>query len=381
MKILVLLLALLVPPTAPLDAPSEAESLRRFFGRLTAVLDDALDRLDRDAALPAGSWNPFEETKASNEARLNALLDECAALLAQGDAVDIRARIRALEAERRTLDETIRIALERQTTAQPRSERSWYRVFGSTREDFAAAAEKAEARQAAIDGELATLRVDFAANLRRLGLELGTDGGDALLASVAGDRFVDMAAAFDNVRIVTEELRRIAERMPASPDAAKRYYGMYVLLVRVMDRIQDAFVQHVDATALPRITGFADEAERTEREARTLLRTATESDRPLVERNIAACRLAIQAASNYAAYLAAQRDRIRELNRGVEERLKVAENTYRTMAVSVGLAELMRQGELDVMAVLSLELPDLRGFDDAALREQYERLTERLRAP
>lgn len=381
MKLLVLLLALLVPPTAPLDAPDESESLRRFFGRLTAVLDDALDRLDRDPALPAGSWNPFEETKASNEARLNALLDECAALLAQGDAVDIRSRIRSLEAERRELDETIRVALERQTTAQPRSERSWYRVFGSTREDFAAAAEAAQARQAAIDEELATLKVDFAANLRRLGLELGTDGGDALLASVAGDRFVDMAAAFDNVRIVTEELRRIAERLPASPDAAKRYYGMYVLLVRVMDRIQDSFVQHVDATALPRIKGFADEAERTERDARKLLRTATESDRPLVERNIAACRLAIQAASNYAAYLAAQRDRIRELNRGVEERLKVAENTYRTMAVSVGLAELMRQGELDVMAVLSLELPDLKGFDDAALREQYERLTERLRTP
>jgi hypothetical protein len=381
MKLLVLLLALLVPPTAPLDARAENESLRRFFGRLTAVLDDALDRLDRDAALPASSWNPFEETKASNEVRLNALLDECAALLAQGDAIDIRSRIRALTAERRDLDETIRVALERQTTAQPRADRSWYRVFGSTREDFAAAEEKARARQAAIDEEIAKLKVDFAAHLRRLGLELGTDGADALLASVAGDRFVDMAVAFDNVRIVTEELRRIAERMPASADAAKRYYGMYVLLVRVMDRIQDAFVQHVDATALPRIKGFADEADRTERDARRLLRTATEADRPLVERNIAACRLAIQAATNYSAYLAAQRDRIRELNRGVEERLKIAENTYRTMAVSVGLAELMRQGELDLMAVLSLELPNLKGFDDAALREQYERLTERLRAP
>jgi len=50
------------------------------------------------------------------------------------------------------------------------------------------------------------------------------------------------------------------------------------------------------------------------------------------------------------------------------------------MTVSVGVAELIRQGEVDLRAVTSMDLPALRGFDNVALREQYERLNERLRA-
>ena len=49
------------------------------------------------------------------------------------------------------------------------------------------------------------------------------------------------------------------------------------------------------------------------------------------------------------------------------------------MTVSVGISELIRQGELDLQAVMSMELPALRGFDNSALREQYLRLNERMR--
>jgi hypothetical protein len=59
----------------------------------------------------------------------------------------------------------------------------------------------------------------------------------------------------------------------------------------------------------------------------------------------------------------------------------VAENTYRTMTVSVGIAELIREGELDLEAVMSMDLPALRGFENEALREQYRLLNERLGAP
>lgn len=375
-----LLLLVLTPPPAPTVDTHDAETLRRAFGRLSGVLNDALDRADRQPNLPARSWNPFEETKSSNEARLNALLDECAALLSEGPAQNVRARIRALEAERRSIAESMRSALEKQTAAQPRAERDWYRVLGSSKEDWEAALERMRERQQAIDEEIAALKLDFAVSLRRLGLEVGVDGGDGLLAGVAGDRFVDMASAFDNVRLVTEELRRIAERLQNAPDATKRYYGMYVLLVRVMDRAQDGFVEHVDQTVLPRLRAYADEAKRTEEQARKLLRSAAEGDRPVLEQNIEACRLAVQAAANYTSYLLARRDRVKEHNRTVEARLQVAENTYRTMAVSVGLAELIRQGEIDLFAVLGMDLPPLKGFDDAALREQYQRLNERLQS-
>jgi hypothetical protein len=364
---------------APSPSPSDA-TLRRFFEPLNSALTDAIERFDREPALPESSWNPFEETKKSNAERLNAILDECANLLADGETIDVRKRIRTLEAERIELVETVRVAYERQTAARPKSEREWYELFGKSKEDWEASISKADARRAAIDEEIATLRAAFAANLRRLGLEVGSDGGDSLLATVAGDRFVDMVQSFDNVRLVTEQLRHITERMKESPETAKRYYGMYVLLVRTMDRIQDAFVETIEAAVLPEIERYGKEAVDTERQATALIKTADDASRTVLEKNVAACRLAQEAVANYRAYLSAQVAKVRDQNRSVESRLRVAENTYRTMALSVGIAELIRQGEVDLRAVMSMELPQLRGFENAALREQYQRLNERLRA-
>ncbi len=375
-----------VPPAPPAPPATRADEtpavdarLRRFFASLTTALGDALDRVEKDRSLPESTWNPLGETKRSNGDRINELLDECAGILADGAVTDVRKRLRTLDAERKSLDEEMRNGFERQASARPSSERDWYEVFGKSKEDWEAAILRARQRQAAIDTEIATLRKEFASKLAALGLELGPGGHEALLATVSGDRFTDMVVAFDNVRLVTEQLRRITERMSESPETARRYYGMYVLLVRIMDRVQDSFVEHVETVALPKVQAFGTEASETERQAKSLLKGSDEPTRQALEKNIAACKLAQDAVTNYSAYLKAQADRVRELNVAVERRLKVAENTYRTMTVSVGVAELIRQGELDLQAVMSMELPALRGFDNSALREQYRRLNERLR--
>jgi hypothetical protein len=368
-------------PTGPDGGSGEnAETLRRFFSSVTSVLGDALDRMDRDPKLPESSWNPLQETKASNTDRINELLDECADTLTDGKITDVRKRLRTLEAEKLKLDETMRVGFERQASARPSSERDWYEVFGKSKEDWEAAILKARQRQGEIDNEIANLRRDFASRIAQLGLELGPGGHEALLATVSGDRFTDMVVAFDNVRLITEQLRHITERMNESPETAKRYYGMYVLLVRIMDRVQDSFVEHIEKEAMPKVAEFGNEAAATEKQAKSLLSGSDQATRQTLEKNIAACKLAQDAVANYGTYLKAQSDRVRELNRTVEKRLKVAENTYRTMTVSVGISELIRQGELDLQAVMSMELPVLRGFDNTALREQYQRLNERMRS-
>lgn len=365
-------------PPQPVPAPTDDAALRRFFSSLTSVLGDALDRVERERSLPESTWNPLGETKRSNNDRINELLDECADVLSDGEVTGIRRRLRELEAEKRALDQEMRDGFERHASARPSSERDWYEVFGKSKEDWEAAILKARQRQGAIDGEIASLRKEFASKLAKLGLELGPGGHDALLSTVSGDRFTDMVVAFDNVRLVTDQLRKITERMNESTETARRYYGMYVLLVRIMDRIQDGFVEHVEKVAMPKVEAFGKEAIETERQAKSLLKGSDEATRLTLEKNIAACKLAQEAVTNYGAYLKAQADRVRELNVAVERRLKVAENTYRTMTVSVGVAELIRQGELDLQAVMSMELPALRGFDNSALREQYQRLNERL---
>ncbi|MEO0652946.1 MAG: hypothetical protein AAFZ65_19885, partial [Planctomycetota bacterium] len=53
-------------------------------------------------------------------------------------------------------------------------------------------------------------------------------------------------------------------------------------------------------------------------------------------------------------------------------------NTYDTVRVSSQVAEILRDSLNDLDALLELEVPKLRGFDNRELQEEFSRLTDEL---
>ena len=66
------------------------------------------------------------------------------------------------------------------------------------------------------------------------------------LSSVSGDDIVTMAVVFDNIKHVTTQLQELTEQSGEALDVSKRYYGMYVVMIHVMDRIQKSFVRDIN---------------------------------------------------------------------------------------------------------------------------------------
>ena len=88
--------------------------------------------------------------------------------------------------------------------------------------------------------------------------------------------------------------------------------------------------------------------------------------------------LTIHATELYVQYLHGQADEVQVRNDRLQVDLRDAENTYETVALSSEVAALLREGSRNFAALLRLDVPSLRGFENAELRAEFERLTQKL---
>ena len=73
-----------------------------------------------------------------------------------------------------------------------------------------------------------------------------------------------------------------------------------------------------------------------------------------------------------------QADEIEQRNQQLQIALRDAENTFDTVALSSEVATLLREGSRNFAALLRLDLPPLRGFENEELKAEFERLTEKM---
>jgi len=149
-----------------------------------------------------------------------------------------------------------------------------------------------------------------------------------------------------------------------------------VVLIRIMDRLQREFVATVREEMIPRLRQYREEARDLIAQAQRNMRQG--GNKAIGEQNIASNQLTIEATGFYVDYLNDQAAAVEARNRRLQPDLLDAVNTYDTVLLSSQVAELLQQGSRNFAALLELEVPELRGFENAELRAEFERLTRRM---
>jgi len=373
------------PPVASDEVPRSEqikERIGELFEEVLPILDQARELVDRHADLPDKSRVPFTDDKQSNSAEINELLDEAILVLGISEVSDYREQIR--EASQAIADSYANIAdYQRQRVSAPNAENQGQigklNPFQLSKE---AIDKRIADERAAIENQkelLVTLKKSFADELSKIGVELDEDSVDALLSSVSGDDIVTMAVVFDNIKHLTTQLQELTESSDEALDVSKRYYGMYVVMVHVMDRIQKTFVRDVKEKHIPKLNGFAEQAKANIDQAQKLIKIDG-GDEQLLRANIASNLLTRRTADLYIEYLRRNAELIAAENRRAQKNLATAMNTYDTVKLSSDVAALMNTGRRDFETLMKLQVPALREFSNKAIRKEFERMTSELRA-
>jgi two-component sensor histidine kinase len=215
--------------------------------------------------------------------------------------------------------------------------------------------------------------------LRELGLELSREDVSTLLSTVTGEDFMELVVATNTVRVVTVQLEQLASEPDSSAEAARRYYGVYLIMLYAMECLHVEFTWRIEGELLPRLAEIEDEARQLL--ARIDERVGAGGDEAIAEQNRASNELTLRAVELYTVYLTQQAEGIHGRIDALRSNIADAELTYETIALSGEIAQLIRNGLQDLSSLLTLQPPPMARLESPELREEFRRLSERIVTP
>ena len=351
-------------------APAEADAFGRIWTDVVPTLEETLTVQEQQAALPERAW--FRRDQADAEADINTLLDEAVSVLSLSPMQQYRDRIEALQ-EQITKTRAALDRYRRERVAAPTES-----LVAKTVADYDELIAAGEADIRRFEQELSRVKAEFAAELRAIGLEMSPEQVELLLSTVVGDNIVDLGIVFDNVKQITEQLERLVRESGEDLQSARRYYGMYVILLRALEQMHHDVEAAIAERYLPQIDAIAERADTLSKETRTLLRNQPDKA-DLLRANLSAQQLTIEAAGVYRDYLREQRSQVEAARKVLEDDIAAAWNTYETVRVSGELVDLVKSSQRLLTSLLDRQVPTLRPFQNLEMQRELEKLTEQLR--
>ena len=198
-----------------------SDQTRKMIATVTTQLGTGLQILKEMQKAPAKST--FGKDKTYYQGKMEGILQQVSQALNVSDINVLNNQIKDLNSKI-SIEESKIAALREQT------------AFGgkSTDEEIA----KEEKKIDLYSNQIGAIKDKFRLDLAKIGIDLDDDQLDSLLASVIADDFISMSVVFNNIGIVTSKLGELMKNGNEDLSYAKKYYGMYALLLQTLDAIQ-----------------------------------------------------------------------------------------------------------------------------------------------
>lgn len=358
-----------------------------LWEKMLPKLRSAAELRDKGDDLPDSAI--FHKDKASNENEINQLLDEAVGVLGTSDTESYRKQVESFEAEIRESNRKITEYEEKRISAS--SKTSGWKIWQNSKDDYADKIEDEKKKIARTEKKIDGTRELLRKELQKLGLDVTTEQTDFLLSTIVGDNVIQVTVAFNNVKILTAQLEQLMVQSGENVETARRYYGMYAILLDILDHMYQQILKDIDQNYIPQIAGgknaegkkvegIVPKSERLIKETNQLMqKDSSEKNREILSANIRAQKLTIEAANLYRSYLEKQRSGLVAAREKLAPDLATARNTYETVKVSSELVAMMKSGQSLFDSLKSIQVPELRVFENLEMKREFEKLTVQMK--
>jgi hypothetical protein len=349
-----------------------------FFDEAHDALENALQLFEEQDQLPESDELPFYDyfsrTRETQQQMVEEYLDVAAEALGISRINERRERITDLRKEISQSRASI-ASWERNRISAP--ERS-YNPLTVSRGGYDKKIKREKARIEQAESQIAAEKDRLVQQLNHIGMKISPENVDVLLESITGDEFVRVSIIFENARSFARELEQLTEQSGEDLTIARQYYGIYLMLLRSIDRLQLKFIEKVDSEYYPRLNQYMEQARSNISNARRAINQG--GDREILENNIYNNEITLDAATFYKQSLSQQKFEMMKANERIKTNILTATNTYQTATLSRNLASLIAISRRAFDSITSLSPPDLRPFENTKLKEEFSRLAREIRS-
>lgn len=316
-------------------------------------------------SLPESAW--IFSDKQSQRRKIHEKLMDIRKLLLSTNAQTIMERIDDIDDCVADIDEDIREENEKRVL-RPDKRAKIDEVLGKLREKRRALMVQREAAAKTVLKELDAL-----------GLRMSGRAAEQCLFTVNVGDLIDNIIVAKNIGVVVENLKELLATGDVT--AAKRYFGMYVVMVEVQKACFDEYLDKSrNGEWRMRLAQIGIDASAERQKALELVQdeSFTEQQRAAFRRNAEVNAATMQAVEAYVKILDSHEAIIQKKAEEADRMLRVAENSFKTVSLADDFLSLVKSNQDAFDALLQLQLPPIEIFDDTSLQAEFTALTKKL---
>ena len=319
-------------------------------------------------SLPNRGFWFFTKDKRDQEVKIRQQLLEVRKLLLSTTAREILEKVDALDASIADLNREIAETTELRTLDPDKAK------------DCNAKIEKLTKRRTALEGRRKVEAKKVYDELRALGLTVSGASAENCLFTVNFGELIDGVVVAQNVAAVVDNLRQLMTTDDIA--AARRYYGMYLVLVDVQILcFKDYLAKSRTGEWRQGINRIKSDAQKARESALQNARddTFTADQHKIFRHNAEINASTLKAVDAYIKVLDAHEDII-EQKLGIAEKIrKVVASSSETINLAGDFVRLAKANQEAFNALIKLELPPIQMFDDTMVQQEFESITKKLK--
>ena len=351
------------------------------------TLEDSVSFLDEEITLPDDSF--FGKDKDDVKEEIDEFLDELFVMLELSKVIELRETYGELEKKIDTENNEISELKKEQVFAPAESESSLSKIvpdskytdsikqfIAETKGDYEKIIQIKKKNIKGYENELDKIAVGISEALYEKNINMDPEQLKVWLSSAIGDDIISMSVVFSHIKDITLQLEELTATSGENLSYAKKYYGMVVMLHKLIVYMQNRFIADVENNIKPKLRQFNKEANTNLKEAKKLYRN--DNNNQVLKSNIDANNLTIKAINLYLDIVNSQQRKIKKALKISKEQEKVAINTYKTVKLSSMVSALINNGLKTFDTLSKLQIPDMAKFENKEIQEQFRKLTLRM---
>lgn len=347
------------------------QRFRQMWSEVFSEMQDGVVLVDKIKKAPESAF--FSEDKKSLKQDLDVIFDKMIVLLEDENINDYRHKIAEIDGYIATSKANIAHYREQRITA-PRTH-----MVKTTKETYDKKVAQEQENIKLYEQESQRIKTYLRERLQDMGIKLTQEQVDILLSRVDGDDIIQMSVVFDVLKKITQRLMQLTRESGEDVVQAKKYYGMNVVLLEMVNYMQDKYIEQVDTIYSPKINAILNKTKKTQTTARKLLNEENDPRRRMTyQKNIQAQELTIKAANLYKENLQDQKHKVQAAQQIITKDLQLAQNTYDTVELSADLLSVLKTSRNSFDVLMNLQVPEIVPFENLQMKNKYLELSQKI---
>jgi hypothetical protein len=227
--------------------------------------------------------------------------------------------------------------------------------------------------------EIRIIQNNLKQSFKEIDVDLTLDQIDTLLVRADGYDIIQVSLVMNVLKQITNQILTLMKGSDEDLVQAKRYYGMHLMSLTLVVHIQQRYLDAVDNIYTVRLKKILKKNRAIINETQRAIQFETDSDRKSIyKNNLEAQNLILNVINLYKNQLIASRNQMKKAQDEAKKNILVAENTYRTVALSSSLYRLVSQDRLVFDKISKIQIPDIVPFKNTQMKKQYKMLQKEI---